>query len=84
MDQGLAAVIVGLLTAVGGIIVALIQRARRENRDDHAIVSQQIAHVFRSLTRVEDLMHGHIRWHKEARREQTERADQDSGGDLTP
>jgi len=84
VDQGLAAVMVGLLTAVGGIIVALIQRARRESRDDHAMVSQQIAHVFRSLTRVEDLMHGHIRWHKEAQREQAQRSNQGSGGDLTP
>ncbi len=83
MDQGLSAVIVGLLTAVGGIIVALIQRARRENRDDHAVVSQQIAHVFRSLTRVEDLMHGHIRWHKEEQREQIRRSDQEESGDLT-
>jgi len=83
MDQGLAAVIVGLLTAVGGIIVALIQRARKENRDDHAMVSQQIAHVFRSLTRVEDLMQGHIRWHKEEQREQTERADTGTGSEFS-
>jgi hypothetical protein len=39
MDQGIALVVVAVITAVGGIIVAVIQSSRRENRRDHASVA---------------------------------------------
>lgn len=45
MDQGLAAIVVGVITTVGGIIVALIQVFRRENRKDHATVSAALLKI---------------------------------------
>lgn len=45
MDQGLAAIIVGLITTLGGILVALIQMFRRENRKDHASVSAALLKI---------------------------------------
>lgn len=45
MDQGLAAIIVGTITTVGGIIVALLQMFRRENRKDHASVSAALLKI---------------------------------------
>lgn len=56
MDQGLAAIAVGLITAIGAILTALIQRGRKENRDDHALVVSALqkvnANVDRTLIRL--------------------------------
>lgn len=50
------AVIVAAITAVGGVIAALIQSLRKENRDDHAVVAG-------ALTRIENKVDTHIRDH---------------------
>jgi len=47
------AVIVALITMVGGVLVALIQKTRNENTRDHAIVAK-------SLDRIEDKIDHHI------------------------
>lgn len=47
------AVIVAVIAAVGGILAALVQGMRKENRDDHAIVSD-------SLNRIETKLDKHI------------------------
>lgn len=50
------AVIVAVIAAVGGILAALVQSMRKENRDDHAIVAD-------SLNRIETKIDGHINDH---------------------
>ena len=47
------AVIVAVIAAVGGVLAALVQGMRKENRDDHAIVSD-------SLNRIETTLDKHI------------------------
>jgi Na+-translocating ferredoxin:NAD+ oxidoreductase RnfG subunit len=47
------AVIVAVIAAVGGILAALVQSMRKENRDDHAVVSD-------SLNRIETKLDNHI------------------------
>lgn len=47
------AVIVAVIAAVGGILAALVQSMRKENRDDHALVSD-------SLNRIETKLDNHI------------------------
>ena len=47
------AVIVAVIAAVGGMLAALVQGMRKENRDDHAIVSD-------SLNRIETKLDKHI------------------------
>jgi len=47
------AVIVAVIAAVGGILAALVQSMRKENRDDHAIVAD-------SLNRIETKLDNHI------------------------
>lgn len=49
-------ILVAIIGAVGGILAALIQAMRKENRDDHATVSQ-------SLNRIETKIDGHINDH---------------------
>lgn len=47
------AVIVAVIAAVGGILAALVQSMRKENRDDHAVVAD-------SLNRIETKLDNHI------------------------
>lgn len=39
MNEGIALVVVAVISTVGAIVVALIQSMRRENRRDHASVA---------------------------------------------
>jgi hypothetical protein len=47
------AVIVAVVAAVGGVLAALVQGMRKENRDDHAMVGQ-------ALNRIEIKLDNHI------------------------
>lgn len=47
------AIIVAVIAAVGGILAALVQSMRKENRDDHAVVAN-------SLNRIETKLDNHI------------------------
>lgn len=47
------AVIVAVIAAVGGVLAALVQGLRKENRDDHAMVGQ-------ALNRIETKLDNHI------------------------
>lgn len=46
-----------LITAFGGIAVALIQRGRKENGRDHNAVIER-------LDKIDGKLDGHLRWHK--------------------
>lgn len=47
------AVIVAVIAAFGGVLAALVQGLRKENRDDHAVVAD-------SLNRIETKLDNHI------------------------
>lgn len=47
------AIIVAVIASMGGVLAALVQSLRKENRDDHAIVGQ-------SLQRIENKLDSHI------------------------
>ena len=47
------AIIVAVIASVGGVLAALVQSMRKENRDDHAMVAQ-------SLDRIETKLDNHI------------------------
>jgi hypothetical protein len=74
MDAGVAAVLVGVITAIGGIVVAVIQLTglRNENKADHAVVQGQLATILNSVFRVHSKVDGvtdrldkHIQEHSE-------------------
>lgn len=46
-------IVVAVIAAVGGILAALVQSMRKENRDDHAVVAT-------SLNRIETKLDNHI------------------------
>ena len=71
MDGGWALILSAVVTAVGGIIVTVIALFRKENREDHAVVSGMLQHVFNSIGRVEvkvdkvsDRLESHVKEHK--------------------
>lgn len=73
MRNELAMVLVAVITAGGGVIVALIQSLRRENKTDHANVRQHLntlsniaERTERKVDSVKDELHQHLEWHQES------------------
>lgn len=54
-----------VITTVGGIIAALIMSLKKENREDHALVTEQIRSVHKTVIRLGDKLDKHIDWHLE-------------------
>lgn len=52
MDQGYAMIIVAVITTVGAILVAIMQKGRKENREDHALVVDQLRFINKNIDRV--------------------------------
>ena len=70
MDGGWALVLSAVVTAVGGILVAVISQFRKENREDHAVVSGMLQHIYKSVKgvetkvdKVENKLNDHIKEH---------------------
>lgn len=72
------AVTVAIIAAIGGILAALVQKGRKENRDDHNVVAtmlhsvkddiinlhHKIDHVDVQVDKVDDKIDMHIRSHR--------------------
>ena len=54
MDANAALIVAAAVTAVGGIIVAIIQQFKKENHTDHQIVVGLLQVLRKSQMRVED------------------------------
>lgn len=74
MDAGLASIIVALLTTVGGVIVAMIHKFRKENKQDHHVVTETLTMIRNDLKEdlsniqsdvkdVHEKLDNHIDWH---------------------
>ncbi len=71
------AIIVATIAAVGGILAALVQKSRTENKNDHNVVAtmlgdvkdeilhlhHKIDHVDEQVDKVDDQMQDHMMWH---------------------
>lgn len=58
-------IIVALIAAIGGVLAALVQRSRKENKDDHATVIESIRLVHNDVKEVRRDIHNHLVWHAE-------------------
>lgn len=58
-------VIVAVITGGFGIIVALIQSSRRENKRDHGVVAESLRGLHKEVHRVGQKVDRHINWHAE-------------------
>ena len=72
MSDALATIIVALISTIGIIVVGLMQLFKKEaranaqeNREDHAIVAQQLRMIFRSVNRVDEKLDKHLDGHAE-------------------
>ncbi len=72
MDQGWAAIVVAVITTIGGLIGILLQTMRKEakamrqeNAEDHAIVQGQLQRIYRTINRVDDKLEKHLDQHRE-------------------
>lgn len=63
VDAAFASIIVALITAGSGIIVAFIQKFRKENRNDHGVVMEAIMGLHDDIHQVDEKIDGHIIWH---------------------
>lgn len=59
----MTAVIVASIGAVGAVLVALVERGRRQNSREHGETLSHITWVLRTLDRVEHKLERHIRDH---------------------
>lgn len=71
MDNGIAMVVVATITAVGGVVVAMVHAARKENRADHAVVADNLVRLTQIALRTEgkvdtvkEELQEHLDWHK--------------------
>lgn len=56
-------VLAAIVTACSAVIVALINKFRKENREDHAHVVKALDRVSATMDRVEGKVDSHIEWH---------------------
>ena len=70
MDGGWALVVAAVVTAVGGIIVAVLQQFKKENSKDHAYVRGMLTMLYSSQRRIEgkvekvdDRLSDHLEFH---------------------
>ena len=73
MDGGWAIVVAAVVTAVGGVLVALIQQFRKENRQDHDLVVNQIRVLYHLMRKVDDRVERHLTWHSEGSADEPKR-----------
>ena len=53
MSQAWAVLLASLVTAVGGVIVTLLSKVKKENKHDHQYVSAMLTLVYKGLQRNE-------------------------------
>lgn len=64
MDSGVALVLSALVGLVGSVLVTLIQRSRKENKDDHALVVDHQRLIYRTIVDLDKKIERHIEDHQ--------------------
>jgi hypothetical protein len=57
------AIWVAVITGVFSVLVALIQKTRRENKEDHNLVYDSIQNLHQDVRNVGEKLDNHIDWH---------------------
>ncbi len=64
MDSGVAVVLSAVVGLVGSVLVTLIQRSRKENKDDHALVVDHQRLIYRTVMNLDKKIDRHIDDHQ--------------------
>lgn len=72
MSDSFATIVVALISTLGIVVVGLMQLFKKEarenaveNRQDHAIVQQQLRMIFKTVNNVDDKLDKHLDGHAE-------------------
>lgn len=57
------AIWVAVITGIFSVLVALIQKTRRENKEDHNLVYDSIQNLHQDVKSVNQKLDNHIDWH---------------------
>lgn len=63
MSTTVASIVVAAIAALGGVIVSIIEKLRKENKDDHNAVRELLLHLSEDIHHVEEKLDEHIVWH---------------------
>lgn len=63
MDSAIASVIVAFIASIGGILIAVIQKSRKENKNDHNMVKECIDLLRDDVKSVDRKLDNHMEWH---------------------
>ncbi|MEY3376895.1 MAG: hypothetical protein RL463_1205 [Bacteroidota bacterium] len=63
MTDAWASIIVAVIGIVGSLLMFVLSRLRRENRDDHNIVRDILNTLHEDIKDVGDKIDNHIDWH---------------------
>jgi hypothetical protein len=64
VDSGVALVLSALVGLFGSVLVTLIQRSRKENKDDHALVVDHQRLIYRTVMNLDKKIDRHIDDHQ--------------------
>jgi hypothetical protein len=65
LNAALASIYVALIGVIGGIITTIIQRFRKENKNDHMMVRDILISLKEDINSVDGKLDEHIQWHLE-------------------
>lgn len=52
-----------LITGIFSVLVALIQKSRKENKEDHNLVYDSLQELKKDVKDIDNKIDGHITWH---------------------
>ena len=64
MDSGVAVVLSAVVGLVGSVLVTLIQKSRKENKEDHGIVVEHQRLIYRTVIDLDKKIDRHIDDHQ--------------------
>jgi hypothetical protein len=65
VSAAMASIIVAAIAALGGIVVSILEKFRKENKDDHFAVREMLQHLSEDIHHVDEKLDEHINWHLE-------------------
>lgn len=63
MSAAMSSIVVAAIAALGGVLIAIIEKLRKENKDDHNAVRELLIHLSEDIHHVEEKLDEHITWH---------------------
>ena len=63
MDAALASVVVAFIASIGGVLIAVIQKSRKENKGDHSMVKECIDLLRDDVKNIDRKLDNHMEWH---------------------